>query len=36
MEHLDQAIAALDIHLEDHEVRYLEELYVPHRVLGHT
>jgi aryl-alcohol dehydrogenase (NADP+) len=33
MEHLDQAIAALDVSLSDDEVRRLEEPYVPHRVL---
>src|SRR5438105_1592599 len=34
--HLDDAIAALDIALDDEEIRALEEPYVPHRVLGHT
>ena len=33
MEQLEQAVAALDIHLTDDEVRRLEEPYVPHRVL---
>jgi aryl-alcohol dehydrogenase (NADP+) len=33
MEHLDQAIAALDVSLSDDEARRLEEPYVPHRVL---
>jgi aryl-alcohol dehydrogenase (NADP+) len=36
MEHLDQAVAALEIQLDDEERTYLEELYVPHPVLGHT
>ena len=36
MEHLDQAIAALDIKLSDEEVKRLEELYQPHPVLGHS
>jgi aryl-alcohol dehydrogenase-like predicted oxidoreductase len=36
MEHLDQAIAALDIKLSDEEVKRLEELYRPHPILGHT
>ena len=36
MEHLDQAIAALDIKLSDEEVKRLEELYRPHPVLGHS
>jgi 1-deoxyxylulose-5-phosphate synthase len=34
MEHLDQAIAALDVALSDDEVRQLEAPYVPHTVLG--
>ena len=33
MEHLEQAVAALEISLSDDEVRRLEEPYVPHRVL---
>jgi len=32
MEHLDQAIAALDVSLSDAECRELEELYQPHDV----
>ncbi len=36
MEHLDQAIAALEISLSEDEVSSLEEAYVPHPVLGHT
>ncbi len=35
MSHLDDAIGALDIKLDADEVRYLEELYIPHPVLGH-
>ncbi len=35
MEHLEQAIAALAIQLDDAERRYLEEAYIPHPVLGH-
>src|SRR5688500_13809394 len=34
MNHLDQAIAALDIKLAEDEVRQLEEPYKPHPVLG--
>jgi 1-deoxyxylulose-5-phosphate synthase len=33
--HLDDAIAALAIRLEPDEVAFLEDPYVPHRVLGH-
>ena len=33
--HLDAAVAALDITLDDAECRLLEEPYVPHPVLGH-
>jgi 1-deoxyxylulose-5-phosphate synthase len=33
--HLDDALAAEQLELTPEEVRSLEELYVPHRVLGH-
>ena len=33
--HLDDALAAEQLELTENEVRQLEELYVPHRVLGH-
>ena len=36
MEHLDQAIAALEIKLSEDEVKRLEETYQPHPVLGHA
>ena len=36
MEHLDQAIAALEIELSDEEIKRLEEPYKPHPVLGHS
>ncbi len=36
MEHLEQALAALDIRLEEAEVQKLEEAYQPHPVLGHS
>ena len=35
MDHLDQAIAALDIHLSDEEMKRLEKPYKPHPILGH-
>ena len=35
LEHLDDAIGALDLQLTDGERRGLEELYQPHPVLGH-
>ena len=35
LEHLDDAVAALDVSLDDTDCRELEELYVPHAVLGH-
>lgn len=35
MDHLEQAIAAVDIKLTDDEVKRLEEPYKPHPVLGH-
>jgi aryl-alcohol dehydrogenase (NADP+) len=36
MDHLEQAIAALDIKLSDDEVKRLEEPYKPHPILGHS
>jgi len=36
MDHLDQAIAALDIKLTEDEVKRLEEPYQPHPILGHS
>jgi aryl-alcohol dehydrogenase-like predicted oxidoreductase len=36
MDHLDQAIAALDIRLSDDEIKQLEERYQPHPILGHA
>jgi len=35
MEHLETAVAALEVRLDDAERRELEEPYQPHRVLGH-
>jgi aryl-alcohol dehydrogenase (NADP+) len=35
MEHLDQALAALEIELDAEECAHLEEPYQPHPVLGH-
>jgi aryl-alcohol dehydrogenase (NADP+) len=34
MAHLDQAIGALQIHLDEAEIKALEEPYEPHPVLG--
>jgi aryl-alcohol dehydrogenase (NADP+) len=36
MDHLDQAIAALEINLSQEEIKRLEEHYKPHPVLGHS
>ncbi len=36
IKHLEDAVAALDIHLEPNEIEQLEELYEPHPVLGHS
>jgi aryl-alcohol dehydrogenase (NADP+) len=36
MDHLDQAVASLEIRLSEDEVRRLEEPYRPHPVLGHA
>ena len=32
--HLEEAVKALDVHLSDDEIKYLEEPYQPHAVLG--
>jgi hypothetical protein len=34
MQHLDDAIAALAVKLSAEEISGLEELYVPHTILG--
>jgi len=36
LEHLDQSIAALEIKLAPEQIKDLEELYLPHPVLGHS
>jgi 1-deoxyxylulose-5-phosphate synthase len=36
MDHLEQAIATLDIQLSEDEVQRLEEPYKPHPILGHS
>ena len=36
IEHMDQAIAALEIKLTADEIQLLEELYQPHPILGHA
>lgn len=33
--HLEDAVAAIDVTLTQEEVAYLEELYAPHRIVGH-
>ena len=33
--HLEEAVGALDVKLTQEEVTYLEEPYVPHRIVGH-
>jgi len=34
-QHLDDAIAALDVRLTPEEIDQLEKPYVPHRIAGH-
>ncbi len=34
--HLEDAVAALTVKLTQEEINYLEELYLPHTVLGHS
>jgi aryl-alcohol dehydrogenase-like predicted oxidoreductase len=36
MHHLEDALASLDVHLEDSEISALEEPYEPHPILGHS
>jgi len=36
LEHLDDAVAAVDVELTDDECKRLEDPYVPHRIAGHT
>jgi aryl-alcohol dehydrogenase-like predicted oxidoreductase len=36
LSHLDDAIGALALKLTPEEVAYLEEPYVPHRIVGHS
>lgn len=35
LSHLDEAVGALNVKLSPEEVAYLEEPYVPHRIVGH-
>lgn len=35
MSHLEDAVDALAVKLTTQEVRFLEEPYVPHRIVGH-
>ncbi len=36
LEHLDEAVAALAIRLDEEDCTYLEEPYMPHPILGHS
>jgi hypothetical protein len=36
MQHLEDAVAALTLHLEASEIGQLEAPYAPHAVSGHT
>jgi 1-deoxyxylulose-5-phosphate synthase len=36
LSHLDEAVGALALRLEPEEIRFLEEPYQPHRILGHA
>jgi 1-deoxyxylulose-5-phosphate synthase len=36
LNHLDDAVAAVDVTLTEEEIKQLESAYVPHPVLGHT
>jgi aryl-alcohol dehydrogenase-like predicted oxidoreductase len=34
VDHVDSAVAALNIKLTEEDIRYLEELYIPHKIAG--
>lgn len=34
IKYIDDAVGALDIHLTDEDIAYLEEMYVPHPIIG--
>ncbi len=36
LEQIDDAVKSLEIILDDNEIKFLEELYTPHRILGHS
>jgi aryl-alcohol dehydrogenase-like predicted oxidoreductase len=36
LEQIDDAVNSLEIVLDDEEVKFLEEIYAPHRILGHS
>jgi aryl-alcohol dehydrogenase (NADP+) len=36
MHHLEEAVSAISIHLEESELKSIEELYEPHPILGHS
>jgi 1-deoxyxylulose-5-phosphate synthase len=36
MHHLDDALKAIELHLDADEIKALEESYEPHRILGHS
>jgi aryl-alcohol dehydrogenase-like predicted oxidoreductase len=36
VEHVEQAVEALDIKLSKDEIKKLEEPYVPHQIIGHV
>ncbi|MBI5476722.1 MAG: aldo/keto reductase [Ignavibacteriales bacterium] len=36
LEQIDDAVKALDIKLDNDEIKYLEEIYLPRKILGHS
>lgn len=32
--HIENAVAAIDVKLSDEDIAYLEEVYVPHKLVG--
>jgi len=34
LHHIDGAVAALDLKLTEEDLNYLEEMYIPHKLVG--
>lgn len=36
MSHIETAVGAVDFKLKEEDILYLEEPYIPHKVVGHN